>query len=386
MVAVIGMGFGDEGKGQVTDLLASSNKNPIVVRFSGGHQCGHTVNRNGVKHIFSNFGSGTLSIIPTYWSKFCTVDPIGLRNECEVLNEKNIVPVLYIDPECPVVTPYDKVFNKQSKAVRHGTCGVGFGDTLKREENYYSLKYKDLIYKDVLSIKLKMISEYYAGINYNLYISVDDDEINEFLLCCSNMCYKYPMRTLNIVNDYKTIIFEGSQGLLLDQHFGFFPHVTPSNIGLKNIAYLGFNTDDIDLFLVTRAYQTRHGNGPMTNEDKKIVIDNENETNVFNEYQGSFRTTMMDLDLLKYSIGCDELINKNKNKTIVVTCMDQLKEYALTVKGKVYVYEDGESFLYDITSILEVNDYVALYSAKSEDNKLGIKFRNKFGTSKNYRG
>ena len=84
--AVIGLGCGDCGKGITTDYLCSQAKNPLVVRFSGGQQAGHTVVYNGMRHTFSNFGSGTLRGAPTFWSKYCTMDPIGIKNEHSVLH------------------------------------------------------------------------------------------------------------------------------------------------------------------------------------------------------------------------------------------------------------------------------------------------------------
>jgi adenylosuccinate synthase len=68
-----------------------------VIRFSGGHQAGHTVVTDDTRHVFSNFGSGTLRGVPTYWSKFCTVEPIGLLNELDALKIKGYNPILYID-------------------------------------------------------------------------------------------------------------------------------------------------------------------------------------------------------------------------------------------------------------------------------------------------
>ncbi len=71
--AVIGLGFGDEGKGVVTEYLCSQDpEHTVVVRFSGGQQAGHKVCKGDTEHIFSNFGSGTLSGCPTYWSEHCT--------------------------------------------------------------------------------------------------------------------------------------------------------------------------------------------------------------------------------------------------------------------------------------------------------------------------
>ena len=134
--AVIGLGFGDEGKGTTTEYLCSQFSNPLVIRFSGGHQAGHTVVHDDVSHIFSNFGSGTLSGYPTYWSKYCTVYPFALLNELEILLEKGITPKLFIDPQCPITTPYDKEYNQLSeKKNKHGSCGVGYSATIEREKN-----------------------------------------------------------------------------------------------------------------------------------------------------------------------------------------------------------------------------------------------------------
>src|SRR5271157_842973 len=142
--AVIGLGFGDEGKGLVTDYLCSQLSDPLVIRYSGGQQAGHTVYFNNIKHIFSNFGSGTLRGAPTYWSKFCTVDPVGIVNELNILLEKGIKPLLYIDDECQITTPFDKIFNQTStNNLNNGTCGVGFGATIQRVEDHYSLTIGD---------------------------------------------------------------------------------------------------------------------------------------------------------------------------------------------------------------------------------------------------
>jgi adenylosuccinate synthase len=120
-LAVIGLGFGDEGKGKVVSSLCSQSPDhdKIVVRYCGGHQAGHRVLLNdGSSHVFSHFGSGTLQGVPTYWSQFCTVDPMGLLNELDILLNK--IPIfstdkirLYIDAKCPITTPYEKIHNQQ---------------------------------------------------------------------------------------------------------------------------------------------------------------------------------------------------------------------------------------------------------------------------------
>ena len=83
---VIGLGFGDEGKGLVTNYLSSPSS--LVCRFSGGHQAGHTVIENGKRHVFSNYGAGPLKGAPTYWSQFCTFEPIGFLKERAILRKK----------------------------------------------------------------------------------------------------------------------------------------------------------------------------------------------------------------------------------------------------------------------------------------------------------
>ncbi len=115
--AVIGLGFGDEGKGMVTSSLATYYNNPMIVRYSGGHQAGHTVEFAGIKHTFVNFGSGTLFGCPTYWSKHCTFEPVGFLNELAVLVEKLEEKFedikVYVHNDCPVTTPYDILHNQK---------------------------------------------------------------------------------------------------------------------------------------------------------------------------------------------------------------------------------------------------------------------------------
>jgi len=83
---VVGLGYGDEGKGLTTDFLCGQSKFPLVIRFNGGHQAGHTVvTKDGVRHVFSSFGAGTLRNAPTYWSRYCTFSPAYLLYELESL-------------------------------------------------------------------------------------------------------------------------------------------------------------------------------------------------------------------------------------------------------------------------------------------------------------
>ncbi|MDX1905264.1 MAG: adenylosuccinate synthetase, partial [Thermonemataceae bacterium] len=117
---VIGLGFGDEGKGLTTHFLSLQSPNSLVIRFNGGQQAGHTVRtKQGKNHIFSNFGAGTFSQIPTYWSQFCTFSPSSLLKEYEMLQQQiQHLPILWVDKLCPVTTHYDILFNRLSEQYR----------------------------------------------------------------------------------------------------------------------------------------------------------------------------------------------------------------------------------------------------------------------------
>lgn len=313
---VVGLGFGDEGKGMVTAALANGADNPMVVRFNGGHQAGHTVIKDGFRHVFSSFGSGTLHRAPTYWSEFCTVYPTALLREFEILKEFN--PILYIDPMCPITTPFDVISNQITN--KHGSVGVGFGETIKRQENYYTLFAKDLKYKDVLDFKLENIKNYYNLIGYRDETQTFIEDVKTMLSLTENINIASPVHS----GDF---IFEGSQGILLDQKFGFFPYVTRSNTTSENALALTPHNKNTFIFMVTRAYQTRHGKGPMTNEYIPLnLTGNSNETNVYNQFQENFRIAPLDQELINYAIECEEQVSKNIPKNIVMTCCDQVQE------------------------------------------------------------
>ncbi len=317
---VLGMGFGDEGKGLTTSYLCSVSKNPIVVRFNGGHQAGHTVVYGGKSHIFSNFGSGSLQGVPTLWSHFCTFNPSDVINEAEHLP----LSYLFVHGLCPVTTPYDIVANHdRERSLRHGSVGMGFGTTVQRQEDYFKLFVQDLPYENVVKAKLNNISKYY-------HIELD---IEPFLADI-----REAIKMIDIVSNYEllhdyTPVFEGAQGILLDQDFGFFPNVTRSNTTSRNIAAI---VDYGEIFYATRSYQTRHGNGYMTNEGLPLVLSNtENETNVSCEWQGEFRKSVLDIDLLNYALTCDNNFSLNFSKNLVISCVDQTGyDFDVTVGGK----------------------------------------------------
>ena len=352
--AVIGLGFGDEGKGLVTNYLSLQDPYAVVVRYSGGQQAGHTVVKDNVRHIFSNFGSGTLNNAHTYWSQYCTVDPIGIYNELQILLEKQVSPKLFIHRKCPVTTLMDKRINQEKDSI-NGTCGVGVGSTKQREEDHYSLLFEDLFNPTALNIKLGLIQNYYQRY----------DELETFKQYVNFVTNSPHISAYTNLPFISAKIFEGSQGLLLDQNYGFFPHVTRSNVGTPNILELGYNPE---CYAVTRAYQTRHGNGPMTNMHiEHNIKSNPEETNVYNLWQGHFKVSILDLDLLQYAVSKDSYLNENRH-TLVVTCVDHiLDDLRFTCNGKVHSFATPEDFLSAMANLLNFENVLVSYSDKSEN-------------------
>lgn len=342
--AVIGMGFGDEGKGITTDYLSNQlSGNKTVVRFSGGQQAGHTVFKDDMFHIFSSFGSGTLRDVPTYLSEKCVIDPISIVNEMNVLIEKGYTPKLIINDRCPVTTPFEVFKNQNDKVNKdHGSCGRGIFATIKRELSHYSLIAGDLRYPSILLAKLESIAKNYY--RFNVYIDRFLECVN-ILLTSQNITIESYQPHLD-----STCIYEGSQGLLLDQSHGVFPNVTPSDIGLKNINQELF--ESFEIYLVSRAYQTRHGNGFMTTEKlPNNIKDNPFETNKLNPYQGAFRRGILDLDLYEYALWRHNIDFKSCN--FVLTNLDQVEDaYCFTHKNKVCMFENENQFIQGITDIL----------------------------------
>ena len=362
--AVIGLGFGDEGKGKKVHKITEKWPESVVVRYSGGQQAGHTVYFNKTTgHVFANFGAGTFNGVPTYWSRFCSFDPVGVMRELEVLQSLNLNPKLYVDRRCPITTPFEKAYNQNTfDYLNNGTCGVGVGQTFEREENYYHLQIRDYQFPKVSAMKLEGIAGWYQKLEHQV-ARVANQQINEFQEAMARVIESDNIEFVDGLDDLPPelcahmIVFEGSQGILLDQHMGFFPHVTRSNVGSKNILELckDFNIEPPVLELMTRAYQTRHGNGPMSNEGRPVELENtEWETNKANRYQGEFRTAILDLDMIEYALDVDDYFRKAEHAYINVTCLDQLKEFKLTSRGETKVFNDAESFVNFITEVTKI--------------------------------
>jgi adenylosuccinate synthase len=143
----------------------------------------------------------------------------------------------------------------------------------------------------------------------------------------------------NAIARARHAIFEGAQGLLLDQDRGAFPHVTRSNTGLHNALALASEAGiaALDVTYVTRAYVTRHGAGPLPHElDGPPCAGARDDTNVTNAWQGNLRYAWLDLDILRRHIAddlSDAPASMRMRHGLAVTCLDQLGDCATFVEG-----------------------------------------------------
>ena len=354
---VIGTGYGDEGKGKVVDYLCKENENALVIRFNGGHQAGHSVySEKGLKpHMFSNFGSGTYRGNPTLWLNYCSVYLTSLIEEYENLELK---PVLYLDFDCPLTTPFDVLFNRAQEDTRGesrlGSCGLGFGATVDRNNDpNLRLTVGEIVSSDFFSMRLGKIIEYYKDkFRLETKFLLDDStsknliedfycEIERFYKLVDVGCIQVvDQMEFVIESNIETLIFEGAQGILLDQHFGHFPFITKSNTSSRN-AFEFLNSFDFnyesEVLYTSRTYLTRHGNGPFDAVDPFCFL-NENpfELNVNNHYQGNFKVSFLNLDKLIEAVNFDLKFSKGSSHSIVFNCFDQLKT------GSIPFIEEGE--------------------------------------------
>lgn len=324
---VVGLGYGDEGKGITTDYLCSTLSHPIVIRYSGGQQAGHTVIKDGVKHIHSNFGAGTLRGVPTYFSEFTTFYPATILREKKRLAKKGVKnPLLILHPLAKMTTPFDVFANRECPNTKeHGTCGLGIGKTMKRHESPFHLYAIDLLNRETLVQKIKNIGKLYYGFDDKM----SDDLLDEFADFWEAIdTLELPIAGYDMLKNYNNLIFEGSQGILLDMTHGVFPNVTYSNTTSKNAMEicdrLEIGVREREVYYITRTYHTRHGAG-VFKEQAIDLKNNHEEINVNNIYQGQFKVAPLDYDLLNYALKVDSIYN-NSFSNLVVTCNDQFNK------------------------------------------------------------
>lgn len=341
-VAVIGTGYGDEGKGAATDrLAAATGSRALVVRHNGGAQAGHTVVApDGRRHVFGHLGSGSLAGAATYLSAYFVANPILCLRELTALAALGVHPKLYVDAGCEVTTPYDMWLNQAVETARggarHGSCGVGFGETIERQGHAaYALTVAGLADRARLSGQLDAIRHDWLpqrcaalGLEPPPPALGSHGLMQRFLADCAHFLAAIEVCDAGVLR-HRPLIFEGAQGLGLDMARGAFPHVTRSYTGIRNAVALARSAglDALGVLYATRAYATRHGAGPLAHElpapPAAAVRD---ATNRPNAWQGRLRYGWLDTDRLAAAVRAD--LGDAGDVAIVpqllVSCLDQM--------------------------------------------------------------
>ena len=327
---VAGLAFGDEGKGATTDALVRQYSADLVIRYNGGAQCAHNVvTPSGVHHTFAQFGSGTF--IPgcrTYLSQFVLVNPGTMLVEELDLQTQGVTDAwsrMFVHKKAVVTTPYQISVNRLQEMdrgnERHGSTGMGIGVT--REDH---LKHGDkvLMVEDLYSPSrtrdklrfIRQLSQEKVGdirlktpqMEQEVLRITRDVETDSWVMARYYDWYsKMRERIVDSPPPSKTnVVFEGAQGMLLDEEYGFKPHTTWSDITFNNanriLREMGMDPHFANKIGVLRTYFTRHGAGPFPSENPNVVFDETH--NKGEDYTGAIRKGDFDLPMTLYSLKC----------------------------------------------------------------------------------
>jgi adenylosuccinate synthase len=350
-ILIADLGYGDAGKGSIVDYLARETRAHTVVRYNGGAQAAHNViTPDGWHHTFAQFGSGTF--IPgtrTHLSRFMMLHPLAMLTEERHLQSLGIHDAfarLSIDREALITTPFQQAANRIKEMARgngrHGSCGMGVGETMSDWLAHGAdvLFAGDLVDRSVLLKKLRLMREIkIPQLEPVLAAASDNKHIAEELkifhdphfIDATADIYQHFARQVRIVEaDYLgslltqpgTTIFEGAQGVLLDEWYGFFPYNSWSTLTYKNADILllenGFTGEATKLGLI-RGYATRHGAGPFVTEDEHLTSHLQDYHNGNNPWQQNFRVGYLDLVALRYALKVTGKIDG-----LVVTNLDRM--------------------------------------------------------------
>ena len=277
-IALLGLQWGDEGKGKVVDNLAENID--AAVRYQGGHNAGHTLIVAGKKIVFHLLPSAIChENIKCFIGRGVVVSLDALFSEISEATEVlgNLENRLKISSACSLIQPYhiqlDQLREQSNSLTKIGTTGRGIGTSYEDRVGRRSIRIADLYDESKLKLKLDEALEFYNSIFKHSFSSqeIDPNELFE-----KNLLHAEKLKPFvgNIIADIrnlqeanKRILFEGAQGALLDVSLGTYPFVTSSNLIGGISAGVGISPSDIDYTIgITKAYTTRVGEGPFPTE------------------------------------------------------------------------------------------------------------------------
>lgn len=331
-VSLLGLGFGDCGKGLFTDHLSGTLGAHTVVRFNGGAQAGHNVVlADGRHHTFSQFGAGSFHAgVGTVLASPVVVHPTALRVEEAALRQAGVEDAfgrLLIDARCRVTTPFHQAAGRLREWERgegaHGSCGVGVGETVRQAlaSPDEALLYGDLrnparALEKMEALRTALLREFaaspalrHADAAQEFAMLRDDTLAQRWLDAAAPCLTQSPPAGIDRIAERLAqpgaVIFEGAQGVLLDEWHGFHPHTTWSTISTAAVEAV-LHDAGIDASVqhlgVLRSYLTRHGPGPLPTHDRMLDTRLAEPHNADEGWQGVFRRGHPDAVLLRYAL------------------------------------------------------------------------------------
>ena len=334
---LLGLQWGDEGKGKIVDYLAP--KYDVVARFQGGPNAGHTLEFDGIKHVLHQIPSGIFrKDIKNYIGNGVVLDLVILRKEIEALFKYNLKPIdnLYISKKTQLILPthrlLDAAYENLKGKDKIGSTLKGIGPAYQDKVARIGLRVGDILRAD-FEDRYEKLSKKHEDLLNSLDFEYDLTDLKkefydavEFIKAYKLVDGEYFISSL--LKDNKSVIAEGAQGSLLDIDFGNYPFVTSSNTTAAGAAIgLGIAPSLLGYVLgIFKAYCTRVGSGPFPTE----LLDDLGEKlrAEGHEYGATTgrprRCGWLDLPALKYAIMINGVSKLFMMKADVLSGMDKI--------------------------------------------------------------
>jgi adenylosuccinate synthase len=277
-VAVVGVQWGDEGKGKIVDWL--SNRADVVVRFQGGHNAGHTLVVDGTVYKLSLLPSGVVQGKLSVIGNGVVVDPWALLDEIgriEAQGVKITPEILALADNASLILPLhrdlDGAREASAGAGKIGTTGRGIGPAYEDKVGRRAIRVADLADRAALEPKVERLLAHHGALRRGLDLpEADGDALMASLLEIAPKVLPYARPVWRLLAEQnrmgRRILFEGAQGSLLDVDHGTYPYVTSSNtVAGQAAAGSGLGPRAVGYVLgIVKAYTTRVGEGPFPTE------------------------------------------------------------------------------------------------------------------------
>lgn len=351
ITAVVGIQFGDEGKGKIVDFLSS--RFDYVVRFNGGRNAGHTVVVDENKFKFHLVPAGALRTKNVVLGNGMVIDIKSLMDEIRMVKEINPGIGISLSNRAHVVTPLHKLLDKKEEEARGpsriGTTFEGIGPTYEDKYARSGVRVEDLLSVETLREKLGLIARMKASLLGDQLPSTEEiDSMAKDLFREGSSLREYITSTEIVVNrafeEGRSILFEGANGTLLDIDFGIFPFVTSSNTIAGFISCgAGFSFRKVDTVIgVVKAYTSKVGAGPFPTEIHGETADRLRELG--HEYGTTTgrprRVGWLDVPALKYTIKISDV------DRLALTNLDTLGGMDEIYIGTHYVHPDSSEEIF----------------------------------------